>query len=199
MNHNICRNFLILDIYTWITFFLSLIYVILISKEKRCGFPFAFIASGIWAYTDFYIYNLKFDGFLQIFYALMAIYGWLTWSKGNEEALVVKRLRSKKLILYLLGAILISIFLVLILKEFTTTNLPYLDSFTTIYSIIATFLLIHKYIESWVILLFCNIIYIYIYSVQGAFPYTIMMAIYSIMAVYGFLSWKTSQMAYEKG
>ena len=189
---------MILDIYTWITFFLSLIYVILISKEKRWGFPFAFIASGIWAYTDFYIYNLKFDGFLQLFYALMAIYGWVTWSKGNQESLIVKQLTIKRLSAYLVGALLISILLVLLLKEFTTTNLPYLDAITTTYSIIATFLLIYKYIESWIILLICNILYIYIYSVQGAFPYTIMMMVYSIMAVYGFLSWKTSQMAYEK-
>jgi len=179
-----------LDLYSIITFFLSVIYVVLIAKGKRWGFPFAFIASVIWAYTDFTIYDLKFDGFLQIFYAFMAIYGWIKWSAKDAERKDVFYLTFVQILIIVISNLILSIIMVSILSHYTTTHLAYLDAITTAFSIVATILLIYKYIESWIILLICNLLYVYIYNAQEAYAYVLMMVIYSMMAIYGFKSWK---------
>lgn len=176
-----------------ITFILSLCYIVLAIRNVKLCYVFAFIGSILWAYADFSKYNLKFDGLLQLFYAVMAIVGFYMWDKQDRakpDRNSISKLNNFAILLILIASILGSIILVFVLELITTTELPYLDSFTTILAVIGTILLISRYIESWIYLAISNVIYVYIYYSTGAYVFIGIMIIYTILAIVGYKSWQ---------
>ncbi len=181
-----------MDIYSLLALLFSLLYIVFAVKNSKWCFPFAFVGSLIWAFADFSIYNLKFDGGLQIFYAIMAIIGWLKWGSADTNTKANQQIQSiplvKNIIIIAVG-LSSTFFLVELLNHFTSTNLPFLDAGTTVFSVFATFMLIYRKIDNWIYLLICDLLYIYIYYAQGAYFFVVVMVIYSILAVIGFYSW----------
>lgn len=170
---------------------LSIIYIFLASKNKPIAFIFGSIGCAIWAYEDFVNINLKFDGVLQIFYVLIAIFGLYNWSKKEGESNL--KIRSLPMVhhgfIVVLG-IAFSFGLAELSSNFFDTNLPFLDATTTSFSIIATVLLTLRYIDNWYYWLIVDPVYIYIYFKVGADIFALMMIIYTVMAFVGLYNWK---------
>lgn len=175
----------------WIATIFSIIYVSLAVFGKRICFIFGAIGCALIAYEDFTNLNLKFDGALQIFYVGMSIYGWFNWtnSKNNEDA-PIKTLSLKNQGLTIISGLFVSIVVAWLCLQFFSTNLPYLDAVTTGFSIIATVLLAQKYIDNWYYWMIINPVYIYIYASTGASLFAVLMGIYAVMAVVGFINWR---------
>jgi nicotinamide mononucleotide transporter len=181
-----------MDIYSIVAFIFSMAYIILAIKGKRLCFLFGFLGSIVWAIADIFVYNLKFDFALNVFYAFMAIVGWFVWNQNNSEAderLKVNVAPLKYHFLLLCFGLLLSFFLVKVLSLFTVTNLPYLDALTTVFSVIGTFLLIKKFLENWLYFIVCNLCYLYIYGKEGAYLFMVTMIIYTILAMIGYVRW----------
>lgn len=177
-----------MDIYTVTATIFSLVYIVLAIRHSRWCFPFAFIGCAVWAMADFSVYNLKFDGFLQLFYMAMAVWGWARWSKSREEE-VIRRLPLSFHALALVTGGLLTLILVWLLTQFTTTEMAWLDGGTTVFSVLATFMLIFRFIENWIYLLVCDLVYVYIYMQQDAYAFVAIMVVYSVMAVLGYRTW----------
>ena len=184
-----------MDIYSWVASFFSIVYVLLAVRNTKWCFVFGFISSGIWGLADFSVYNLKFDGFLQVFYMIMSIAGWIKWSlqdyiEVDTNISNIKHFSTIANISIIIVGTILSLIMVMFLQYYTTTTMPYLDAMTTVFSIIATFMLIYRYIDSWIYLLVCDIAYIYIYITQSAYVLSVMMVIYTVMALMGYINWK---------
>lgn len=181
-----------MDLYSSAALAFSLLYIYFAIKNDRRCFPFGFIASVIWAYADIKLYNLKFDAGLQMFYAVMSIVGWYKWSNNSlsSEHKLIKKLNNYQNLIIILIGLVISFCSVMIMVNFTSTSFAKLDASTTIFSIIATFLLIYRYIDNWIYLLVCNVCYLYIYYSQGATILMMIMMLYVVLALLGYKSWK---------
>ncbi len=180
-----------MGIIDWVITGLSLVYVILAAKNLRMCFVFGLLGSALWAYHDFANLNLKFDGVLQIFYVAMSIYGLYRWSKSqNEEELAITLMQPKKHFQVILLGVVVSVIVAYVSSYFFTTELPYLDATTTGMSIVATFLLIGRKLENWLYFIVIDLAYIYIYGSQGAYLLSGIMAVYIVVAVMGYFSWK---------
>ena len=59
------------------------------TQNKAICFVFGLMASGLWAYHDFVNLNLKFDGFLQVFYVGMSIWGLYNWKYSARKSFIV--------------------------------------------------------------------------------------------------------------
>lgn len=173
----------------------SIIYILFAVNEKQICFLFGGIGCSLWAYEDFVNLNLIFDGFLQLFYVGMSIYGWLVWSKRDQlkDESPIRNMTWQKHLITIATALIISIALAKVSTLFFETNLPYLDAITTSFAIVATYLLAEKYIDNWVYWMVINPIYVYIYYRTGAWFFLGMMILYTIMSIWGFIQWRKLQ------
>ncbi len=178
--------------YQWIAFVASLIYIYFAVKNKPICFIFGIIASGFWAYESFYVLNLKFDAGLQIFYVLMSGIGIYSWLHGGREKreLPITRFTWIQHTIAIVAGIIVTVIIGYLGSIYLDTVRPILDSITTGFSIIATVMLVRRIIDNWIYLVICDILYIYIYGSQGAILFVIMMVIYAVMGVWGYINWK---------
>ena len=144
--------------------FTAVTYLILAAKEDvRCWYA-ALISSLLYIYIMFQA-GLVMESILQIFYVLMAIYGYLQWNNmiSVDSDLSIKSW-NKINHLYSIGlVILLSIFSGILLERYTQAVLPFLDAFTTFGAIITTYMVAKKIIENWIYWFVIDSISIYLF------------------------------------
>ena len=142
-------------------------------------------------------FNTKFyaDMALQFYYVGVSIYGWIYWAetktKSNEPLKVSK---TPKIELFILSILSVIIFFVIgiFLDRLTDSPIPFGDSFTTTFGIIATWMLAKKYIEQWIIWIIVDFVAAALYFYKQLYPTTILYVIFAVMAFIGYFQWKKS-------
>ncbi len=140
----------------------------------------------------YYQKGLYADCGMEFYYLAMTVYGYWKWVHGSSEKKELPiRHFPKKLILPWLGIILLVWFVIyLILTNFTNSNVPIADSFTTALSIIGIWALAHKYLEQWFIWIAVDVVTCGLYFFKDIPFKACLYAIYVIIAVFGYLKWK---------
>ena len=67
--------------------------------------------------------------------------------------------------------------------------MPLLDAFTTVFSIIATLMVIKKILENWLYFIAIDIASIYLYYSRDLNQTAILFLLYSIIAIVGYYNW----------
>jgi len=173
---------------------IALFYLYFSIKQKIWLWPLGFISSAIYAFI-FYRSKIYAGMGLQVYYAIISVYGWYIWQKsknGRGTQVSVKSLiNSKKTILTL---IIISIVLFIglsqILVYYTDSQIPYFDAFITSLSIVATWMLAQKYIEHWWVWLLADSISVGVFFSNKLYFTTVLYLVYTLMAFLGFKTWK---------
>ena len=70
--------------------------------------------------------------------------------------------------------------------------MPLLDAFTTVFSIIATLMVIKKILENWLYFIAIDIASIYLYYSRDLNQTAILFLLYSIIAIVGYYNWTKS-------
>jgi len=171
---------------------LAVVYIVLAARNSAWCWPFAFVSSCLWAWQVWFAYDLIFDAGLNIFYAIMAIWGAWRWlkSKGEDPEVLISTLPVKQHILIIGFGVSLSILLGYIASVSTVAAMTYLDSLTTVFSVMATFMLIERKAESWIYLFVMDIIYVYLYVERGSLIFAILFVIYCVLALVGYFNWK---------
>lgn len=177
----------------------SLTYVVLASREHRGCWPAAMLGSTIYVIV-FFQYQLYMDSALNIFYVVMAIYGWLMWKNSktetdfvaaaSEEKTNIKKWRDIKHINAIAIIILLSAFSGFYLDNYTDAAYPYLDSLTTWSSFLATWMVVNKILETWLYWIAIDAVSIYLYINKELYFTALLFGLYVIIATYGYLHWK---------
>ncbi len=92
------------------------------------------------------------EAILYIFYVFAGVYGWITWKKTINKNEVSVHSNSMHLKIIGLGIVLAVGLYFLIDTIFPEAQKPLIDSFTTIFSFIATYLTAKKMVRELVIL-----------------------------------------------
>jgi nicotinamide mononucleotide transporter len=77
-----------------------------------------------------------------------------------------------------------------ILINFTDSEIPYWDAFTTAGSFVATWMLARKIIEHWLIWIIVDSVSLGLYIYKGLYATVILFAVYTLLAVMGYIEWK---------
>lgn len=177
------------SIIEWISVICGLLYVILIAKKKISGWLFGIIGSITTIYLC-YIANYYLEMFLSGFYVIMGIWGWISWNKNSLKK-EVKIIRWP--IYYHFINITISGIITLVVgywfEKNTNQSQPYLDAFTTIYSLTATFMVTKRVLENWIYWIVIDLVSIQLYASKDYFMLATLMALYSFLAVLGYINW----------
>ena len=174
---------------------LGIVMVICNIKEIHWGWPLAFASSTMY-FLVFWDSKLFGEASLQIFFAVMATWGWWQWLRGFRgmgaagESLRVQALDTSKTIKLIAICAILWLATGLFLLKFTTTDVPWWDAFPTALSIVATFLLGRKYIENWPIWIVVNIVGMALFAYKGLWLTVGLYTVFAIMALIGWQAWR---------
>ena len=170
---------------------LALLYVILAAKESIwCWYP-AFVSSGIYVYLT-YSADLVGESFISLFYVVMAVYGWWQWKYGSidkSELRIREWRRPHHLWLILIGFVGTAVFGRAFSEGFDSA-MPYLDAFTTSFSLLATYMVTRKVLSNWIYWIVIDVFNVFLYWNRGLEPSAGLYALYTILAVVGYISWR---------
>jgi len=162
----------------------------------------------------YYKAGLYADCSMQVYYVLAGLYGWLVWRNAPRKKPKTARnaaaagptdqtARSAEPAAVRIGhtplryaAGLIAVYaaahagIYFLLSRFTNSTVPFWDAMTTAASIVAMWMLARKYIEQWLVWLAVDLTTIGLYLYKGI-PLTAgLYALYSALAVAGYLRWR---------
>ncbi len=180
---------------------LAFVYVALAARNSVWCWPFAFVSSLLWAHRVWFEYGLLFDAVLNLFYAAMAIIGLMRWlnlfrregafAKTSGESLAISRMESREHLRLIATGLALTGGLYVLAKAYTTAQLAGLDAITTVFSVLATFLLIDRRLENWLYFVVVDAVYVWIYLDRGSVVFALTFVIYTVMAVVGWRSWSS--------
>jgi len=184
----------------WIAMLLSLAYVILAARGSLWCWPAAFISTALYSYI-FYEYLLLMDSALNAYYLIMAVYGYWAWRKNTYNELAtnnIKQEQSFTVVSWQMSwhikscAILavISMGWGYFMANYTPADFPYLDTFTTIYAVFATYLITQRVLENWIYWIVIDFVSIYLYIQKALYPTTLLFIIFVLIATYGYFKWR---------
>jgi nicotinamide mononucleotide transporter len=164
----------------------GLLYTLLLIAHNPICWPFAIISSGLFIGLCFgrKIYA---ETLLHLFYLGMAIYGWMVFNQPQTRE--SWDLNWWQHLVFIAGLSAITYALGKLLQKRTDAALPFLDSFTTVFSMGATMLMVNLILENWLYFIVINLFAIRLYASRGLWLAAVLMGIYAIMAVYGYFSW----------
>ena len=168
----------------------ALIYVALISLKNQWGWLFATISSAIYIFICYYG-KLYLETGLQVFYVAMAIYGWYEWSDADDEPKEGIIQWSNKTHIFIISAgLIVTILTGIFFNIYTDQAQPFLDAFTTIFSLIATYMITKKVLENWFYWIVIDLVATFLYVNRGLELSGLLYLLYTIIAFYGYFNWK---------
>ena len=115
--------------------------------------------------------------------------GWLRHVPGKREKQIA--FTPRKLLIPLLIALCVVFALIgEVLAAYTDSTVPWWDSFTTALSIIAMWMLAHKYVEQWLVWLVVDVVSCGLYLYKDLYFTSFLYGLYALIAFFGYLKWK---------
>ena len=177
----------------WIAVLSGIAYLLLAVRQNIWCWFFAALSSGIFVYI-FIDVKLYMESVLNLFYFLMAIYGYYVWQFPplNAASLPVTRWPLLTHVCALLVIGLASVVSALVLSRFTDAVFPLLDSLTTFAALWTTFLVARKVFENWWYWLVIDAVSIGLYLSRELVLTSLLFAIYLLIIPFGMRAWRKS-------
>lgn len=178
---------------TWTSVAANLVYVVLAARlDRRC-----WIWGGVGVALAFGVYveeRLYSDALLQVFYFALAVVGWMTWKPESGEKRKPGRmpvaLHGGMMAAGLAGGALLGAFWLRWGADFAMA-----DGMTTSFSMLATWLTARRWLESWLYWIAIDLACIAIYVAKEMWPFAFLFAVYTVLSVWGWASWRRSAAA----
>ena len=168
-------------------------YLLLAIRQNIWCWLFAGISTAIYIGV-FVAAKLYMESLLNVFYFVMAIYGWYVWSTGRSDGLtrpvVTWPLRTHALVIT--GIVIASAASGYLLQTKTEAAFPYIDSLTTGFAIWATFLVARKVLENWWYWLLIDMVSVFVYWSRDLQLTSMLFIVYVIMIPFGLACWTKS-------
>ena len=171
----------------------AIAYLVLAIRQNILCWLFAAISTTIYI-ALFIEAKLYMESVLNVFYLVMAGYGWSVWRSGrvdgHERAVVRWSMPTHLRAIVAIG--LLSLVNGYLLHRYSDAAFPYIDSLTTGFAIWGTFLVARKVLENWWYWLVIDFASVFIYWSRDLQLTGLLFVIYIIMIPLGLISWTRS-------
>lgn len=210
--HSILQELLGTTIWEAIAVLLAIAYLVLAMRRSLwcwlCGFISSVIFVGLMARS-----GLVMDTLLQIYYAVMSVYGYLQWRSGRStdgEVAVVSWAWREHAVAIVFVMVLTAInawglqklapWFAAVTKDLgmgyiQLVRSPWLDSFITWGSVVATWMVARRILENWLYWIVIDGIAVGLYYSRSLKATAVLFVIYVIMAIYGYFQWRKENVA----
>lgn len=173
----------------WLAVFLSLCFTYFLGEEYRWSWWLGGSASLIYI---FLVARKKLfaETALHLFYIIMAIMGYRNWGVASEDMLGL-RVDGIQHVFVVVSGLVLSVLTGAALKKFSSAKTPLLDATTTVFSILATLMMVAYVRENWLYWIIIDLASIGLYAGRRMWPTAILFLLYSLLALNAYLSWGT--------
>jgi nicotinamide mononucleotide transporter len=169
---------------------LGLAYSVLAVRRNRLCWVAGAVASALLMVLAA-LQKLPMQSGLQLFFVAMSVYGWFTWKRSSGEGeLPVGVWPLKWHLAAGVSIALLSLLSARWLAHFTHAAWPLLDSLTTWFSLLATWLVARGRIENWLYWIAIDTILVFLFWQQDLPWIAAQMLLYIGIAYAGFLAWR---------
>jgi len=190
VGHHIAEEFKQTTWLEWIGAVTGIYCVYLAAIQNIWNWPVGIIS--VLAYTVVFFENQLYgDAGLQVYFLGTGIYGWYYWLRKTErKEKPITSLNAREYILVIAATAVLSLLLGLFLKNFTPTNVPYIDGWCTAISFAAQILMTRKVLQNWTLWIFVDICYVPLYIYKNLYVTAILYVILLVLASKGYMDWK---------
>jgi nicotinamide mononucleotide transporter len=175
---------------------LALLYVVLAIKKSLWCWLAAGVSSAIYVALTIE-WRLYMEAWLNVFYVVMAVYGYWQWRQGRDVSGDMMVLR------WSLRAHLLAISIVVVLSmtggwwltHHSNAVRPYVDSLITWGSVVTTWMVVRRVAENWLYWIVIDAVAAVLYFQQGRGPTGVLFVIYVGIAIHGYRVWLRSNQA----
>ena len=165
-----------------------------LAKKNHIGvFPTGMISTSIFVYL-LLKWGLVGDMLINAYYFGMSVYGWLIWSRVNDQQQTtlitrINQLEWKYLFLLFVGSLG---FVYGVYQWFGLWNssTAMIDTLTTAIFFSGMWLMARRKIENWIFWIVGDIISVPLYLIKGFSFTSLQYLIFTFIAIYGYLEWK---------
>ena len=171
---------------------LGIAYLLLAMREKMSCWYAAFLSTAIYT-VIFWKVSLLMDSALQIYYLIMAVYGWYQWRShgpAKNDQLAISSWRWQTHVMVIGGVLLLSAVSGWLLQSNTDAAWPYLDSFTTWGAIVTTYMVAKKILENWLYWIVIDTVAAFLYVDRGLYLTALLFSAYVVIVVFGYFQWR---------
>ena len=176
----------------------GVVCVVLVAKGHIANYFFGFIQVCLYVYISWqsrYWGEVMLNG---LYYLPLQFIGFVMWKRrmrsGSTTQVMPRRLTLASSLYIGAGTLLLTVVYGYLL-DYLNGQTPYIDSASTILSIVAMILMVRAYAEQWVLWICVNVITMFMWSlsVYREEPHAIVMVmmwgVYLINSLYGFIRW----------
>lgn len=196
-------------ILTFISGMAGIVCVILVVKETIWNFLFGLISGIAWFLYVIFYSPLIWDALINVIYIILDCYGiyyWLNPSNQSQQTTtqsvaLTRRLTFQEYIVYICSMFLAIGVMGTIGVEFgkyISNSQAFADATTTVFAIVAKFLMARKVLESWILWILVNIISIPLYLSIGSYTLVGAWVLYLINSIYGLYMWRAKMLQDKK-
>lgn len=118
----------------------------------------------------------------------MAFYGYYHWNKKEQSLQISEWSIGKHLFILVIGTIL-TFLMGFYFATYTNAKMPIVDSFTTVFSLFATYLIAKKILGNWLYWIVIDAVSVYLYFSRDLHLTSLLFMAYTIIAIFGYFSW----------
>jgi nicotinamide mononucleotide transporter len=181
--------------------------VFLAAKNKLSTWPIGIVGVVLYMIL-FWQIQLYADLLEQVYYLVTGFAGWWMWSHhGKREERRVTVSSGASIAFYcaalVLGTLAMNQLVMHLHLLFPVTfpkpaSYPLLDSFTTVLSFIANYLLMKRKLDNWYLWIVVDVIAVWLYGVKGVPLLSVLYFAFLINAIVGYCKWRTIVRSYAE-
>lgn len=173
----------------WLAVVLALAYVYLAAKQNSFCWLCAFASTAIYTWL-FWQVTLPFQSALNVYYMVMAGYGYYKWGDVATGPQRVSTWPLYRHVLFITGALALAWLLSRGLDSQFNSDHLWLDASVHILSVVTTLMVAHKILENWLYWLGINIASAYLCFESGLVLSGCLFISYLGFSIYGYRQWR---------
>ena len=166
-------------------------YAVLAARRNRLCWIAGAVSSAC-AAVAYGARGLPMQSGLQVFFVGMALYGWLSWTRSAATGELPVGLWP--LPFHLGAAVVITLLSLgsasLLVANTDVAAWPRLDSLTTWFSLLATWLVARGRLENWLYWIVIDMVLVFLSYKQGSMPMALLNLLFIAIAIGGFIAWR---------
>ena len=149
-------------------------------------------AVGLWLFWNKGLYA---DCAINVYYLLIAVYGFIVWTRRTDKGKGHHKLEIKNITPAVAVALAITFVIAWramawALATYTDSTVVWLDSVTTSLSLIGMWMLARKIVQQWLVWFVVDAVYVWLYYKKGVYFSGTLYAFYTVMAIAGYRRWR---------
>ena len=170
---------------------LGIANILLIIRRSVWNYPFgiAMVTLYFFIFRDAKLYS---DAALQIFFVVVNLYGWFSWSRNKAEAgeVVVQQLGMRGLLAWIAGSAIATVGWGSLMNHYTDASFPFWDAGVAMLSVAGQILMTRRYLENLYWWIAVNAISIPLYIVKDLQLTAGLYALFLVLAAAGLVEWR---------